>query len=236
MQRNRTTAVFALALFFTLVVAGVFAEKAPLSYTVTAPWKASVFGDIGGLDKITAENFEVTEKGDGTVVLRSANDRGKIASTSEGIAFYYREVPAGADFELSATASVSSFAKNNQVSFGIMVRDKVYDNEFLKTELGSYLAVGPVQTASTPGQFTFRRGAEGLSRKGDLLKSAPPGPGTTYRLSLRKTGEVYVLSLGDEELLVVSDFTALAGDIRYVGLYTSRNTTVTFSDISFTQK
>ncbi len=234
MKRNRT--ILVLASLLVLVAAVAFSEKAPLAYTVTAPWKGSVFGDIGGLDKITAENFEITEKGDGTVVLRSANDRGKIASTSEGIAFYYREVPAGADFELTATASVSSFAKNNQVSFGIMIRDKVYDNEFLKEGLGSYLAVGPVQTTATPAQFTFRRTADGLSRKGDILKSAPPGPGTTYKVSMKKTGDIYVLSFGDEEPMVVSDFTALAGDVRYVGLYTSRNTTVTFSNISFTQK
>ncbi|MDP3177414.1 MAG: hypothetical protein Q8M76_05890, partial [Spirochaetaceae bacterium] len=231
-------AVARLAAQAAVPAAGTAAGTAAPVYVVSGAWKGSVFGDIGGADKIVPENFEIAERGDGSVALRSANDRGKIASTSEGIAYYYREVPADSDFELAVTASVGTFAKNNQVSLGIMLRDKVYSNEFVKTDLGSYIAVGPINAANPIAQFAFMRGPEGLVKTADIAKSAPPGPGTSYRMSLKKSGNVYVLSFGDEEPFTIAQapaFTApaFAGETLYIGLFTSRNAQATFTDLRF---
>jgi hypothetical protein len=237
MKKIRSTSAAgatALAALCSALSAFPAAAQAPtIIYTVSGDWKASVFGDVGGLDKISAENFEIAEKEAGTVSLRSLNDRGKIASTSEGIAYYYREVSASADFELRATASVSSFARNNQVSFGIMLRDKVYMNEFVKADLGSYLALGPLGAANPTAQFVFQRTPDGLTRTGDIVKSQPPGPGTSYRISFKKTGDQYILSFGDEAPVAINGFPAFTGNARYIGLFTSRNTAVKFSELSF---
>src|SRR5690625_1716818 len=48
-------------------------------------WQGSVFGDVGGQDGINKENFEIKENEDNTVTLRSSNNKGKIASNSEGM-------------------------------------------------------------------------------------------------------------------------------------------------------
>jgi hypothetical protein len=233
MKRQARISAFAVCLALSLSAG---AQQAELKYAVTAPWGASVFGDVGGLDKIVADNFEIAEKGPGEVLLRSSNDRGKIASTSEGIAFYYRQVPAAADFEISAVATPAAFAKNNQVSFGIMLRDKVYANEFVKENLGSYMAVGPVSLANAAVQYYFQRSPEGLVKKMDVVKAASVAAGSSYALKLAKKGGIYTLCFGDEDPVVIDGFAAFAGEFRYVGLFTSRNATVTFSQVKFEAK
>jgi hypothetical protein len=234
MNTSRPPIVLAALLLAALAAFSAAAQGAPLAYAVSGEWKASVFGDVGGSDKINSENFEISEKGPGVVFMRSSNDRGKIASSSEGIAFYYLELPASADFELSATASVSAFAKNNQASLGIMLRDKVFANAFVNSGMGSYLAVGPINGGSKTPLYAFRRtAAEGLVKEGEIKKSPAPAPDAVYKLSLKKSGKDYTLRMGEEEPIVLPNFSAFSGETLYLGLFTSRNAAVTFSEVSF---
>ena len=131
----------------------------------------------------------------------------KLQSSSEGIAFYYQEIPSDTDFELTATATVESFDINNQVSFGIMLRDKILINESNKDTLGNYIAVGPIDTAKVPAKYTFSRNTEGQSKQGDITNEFVPAPGNTYKLSLKKTGDIYVLTFGSEEPVIIDNFT-----------------------------
>lgn len=227
--------LLALVLTFLLVISTMtvmsFATDQQM-ISISSDWQGSVFGDVGGQNKITYENFEITENSDGTVKLRSSNNRGKMASSSEGIAYYYKEVPADANFEFSATATVESFDINNQVSFGLMLRDKVPHNESTKENLGSYLAVGPINAAKDVAQISFHRIAGSkMAREGNMVNEAVPGPGSVYDLSIRKSGNIYVLQFGNEKPVIIDDFDAFAGSKVFAGLYTSRNTTVTFSNI-----
>ena len=79
--------------------------------TIYSDWSGTVFGDVGGQDKITKDNFEITESEEdaNTVVLRSSGNRGKISSSSDGIAYYFKQVPTDANFEITATATVETF-------------------------------------------------------------------------------------------------------------------------------
>ena len=219
-----------LLVFPSVAIPAAAEDSADDFISIKSDWKGSVFGDVGGQNKITSENFEITENDDGTVKLRSSNNCGKIASSSEGIAFYYREIPSGTNFELTATATVESFDMNNQVSFGIMLRDKILINESNKDPLGSYIAVGPIDVTKDPAKYTFSRNAQGQSKQGDIKNQPKPAPGNTYKLSLKKSGNIFVLAFGDEEPIILDSFT-FEGDILYAGLYTSRNTSVVFSDI-----
>ena len=62
-------------------------------------WNGTVFGDVGGQDKITAENFTAQLGADGSITLGVANNRGKIAGSSDGIMMYYVQLPAGTTFK-----------------------------------------------------------------------------------------------------------------------------------------
>ena len=54
--------------------------------TISSDWEGTVFGSVGGNDKITAGNFEISENEDGTVKVKSGNNRGKLSGGTDGIA------------------------------------------------------------------------------------------------------------------------------------------------------
>ena len=198
-------------------------------------WTGTVFGDVGGTDKLTAENFEISEIDDAAFTMRSSNNRGKIASSSEGITFLYQAVSGDDDFEAYAYAAVESFDVNNQVSFGFMLRDKIYDFVSTKEDLGSYLAVGPISVKNEVANFVFLRTPESTtSKQGELTDTPlPTAGGMEYDIFFAKTGNTYTLTFGNEEpyeLELPEGF--FASDELYIGLFTARNTTVTFSDVT----
>ncbi|GAA0136305.1 hypothetical protein YSY43_31460 [Paenibacillus sp. YSY-4.3] len=191
---------------------------------ITSDWRGSVFGDVGGADKITPVNFEIAENAGGTVTLRSSNDRGKISGSTEGIAYYFKEVAPDANFELTATAQVDAWTANNQVSFGLMLRSNVLDNENDGTFTGDYVAAGALDQKM---KALHKSQGGGLQKIEAFTSAASPAPGEEYRLSIKKSGSLYVVKIGDETA-AITDF---IGDIRYAGLYTARNVAVTFKDV-----
>lgn len=195
-------------------------------------WKKTVFGDIGGTNKITEENFEIKETESGGFLLRSSNNRGKISSRSEGITYAYKEIDNSDDFILTATATVKSFYLNNQVSFGLMVRDKVYENTSTKKDLGSYLALGPLDTKRDQYKFFFSRNSKGLEKDGLVYKTPKPIQGVSYDLTLIKSGNSYAFYFAGEKLFVRDNFEDFNSDKLYIGMFTSRNCEIEFSNIN----
>ncbi|MFB5660202.1 bacterial Ig-like domain-containing protein [Alteribacillus sp. HJP-4] len=191
-------------------------------------WQGSVFGNNGGQNGINSENFEIIENDDYTVTLRSSNDKGKIESNAEGLAYYFQDVPEEGNFELKATAKVESFDANNQVSFGLMLRSNVLDNENQGDFTGDYLSVGALD--QTMKGFYNLESLSSVEKDGYEFESAnAPAGGEEFELSVERNGDLYSISIGDETK-TVEDFD---GAIEYAGLYTTRNTEVTYSDISF---
>ena len=82
---------------------GKFVADSPADGTV---WNGTAFGNVGGDDKIRSGDFTSVVDG-GTVTLGVKNNRGKIASTVDGIMMYYVQIPAGTQFTLTATATVN---------------------------------------------------------------------------------------------------------------------------------
>ncbi len=195
--------------------------------TIYSDWHGTVFGDVGGQDKITKDNFEITESEENTdtVVLRSSGNRGKISSSSDGIAYYFKQVPTDANFEITATATVEHFDANNQVSFGVMLRDDVHAYlHGIEYGVGDYVAVG----ALDQNMKSFTR-LDGALTKVDFDNViTPPSSGAVYELSVRKSGNLVTVKIGDE-VKVIEDFT---GDINYAGLFTARNAKVEYSNVN----
>lgn len=193
--------------------------------TITSDWSGTVFGDVGGQDKIVRENFEITENMDGTVKVKSANNRGKISGSTDGIAYYFQEIPSDADFEFHATAYVESFDANNQVSFGIMLRDEVYDyvngTEYAS---GNHLSVGALDQTMK----AFKREDGSLNKIHTFAGgSHSPNSGQIFDLSVKKMGSLFVLQVNGEEK-IIEDYT---GAVQYAGLFTSRNTEIVYSNL-----
>ena len=194
-------------------------------------WNGSVFGNVGGDDKISGGDFTAVIDGQ-NITLGVANNRGKIASTVDGLMMYYVQLPAGTNFTLTAKATVNQLAKNNQVSFGLMARDEMYVDTSISDPLGDYVAVG-----------TRNQGAINcFGRKSGALYDGPAatvkyGAGDTVALKLVGTADGFTLTYGDNETASAGfDYalTAVDSDYIYVGFYAARNANVTFSDIQLT--
>gem|GEM_PF-186986 len=192
---------------------------------IGSEWQGSVFGDVGGQDKITLNNFSIMEQEDGSVTIRSVGDRGKIAGGSEGLAYYYQAVQPEDNYELTATAHVDHWgAANNQVSFGLMLRSNILENEHAGGSFtGNYAAAGALDQKMK----AFYKSAGTLVKNGMEFEAASPQTGESYQLRIKKSGSLIVLSVNGE----VQTISELTDEYRYVGLYTARNAVVTYTDV-----
>ncbi|TCK88013.1 Ig-like protein group 3 [Natranaerovirga hydrolytica] len=220
--------VMSLVLVFSSFSLTTFAQEEGTfedMINVSSDWEARVFGDNGGQSNYTSENFDITENEDNTVTMRVSNNRGKIASNSEGIAYYFQELPEDANFELSASVQVDSWEANNQVSFGIMARSNVMEDHINDGSFtGDYVSVGAIDQEMKG----FYKSGDSQQKNGYEFEDALlPSPGEEYELSLQKSGDIFSLTVNGETKILDEFDKAL----NYVGLYVSRNTAVTFSNV-----
>jgi len=219
-------------------------EKSKL-WTTTNPWWASVFGDIGGSPKLRDGSYAITETPDGVSMHSGtpAGAAGKIATTSDGLAFYFQQIPINKNFTLRATATVRSLSNNDQLSFGLMVRDAVWIDTSDASLLSPYIACGPLKISKKAGALSsFSREFNANSNtfaltNGQTVSSASAVPvvGSVINLSIVKVGAVYTVTFGSEPPATYTvDLNSLDPKNVYAGLYTVRQCQVDFSNISLT--
>lgn len=206
-------------------------------FQTTEPWYGTVFGDMGGVEKIAnPEIYEIVENGDKVMMhsggITGSPSAGKIASGSDGIAFYFQQIPAKKDFTLSATVEVKNIVKNNQVSFGLMVRDDVhidkYDNQ-IKTD---YVACGALGLARGEDAFStsFQR-LDGELQQTKVTNEKFPAAGSKIDLKITKTGDTYTVNFGKDSATYQAKLTETDKKWVYAGLYTVRAAYVEYSNI-----
>lgn len=192
---------------------------------VTSDWTGRVFGDCGGQERIVYENFEIRENDDRTVTMRVSNNRGKIAGSSEGLAYYFKELPGDVNYELRATARVHEWTANNQVTFGIMARSNVLEDNINDGSFtGDYIAVGAVNQEIRG--FLMSDGNQQKSGY-EFENSLLPAPGNVYDLSFQKAGDNYILTVNGE-IQIIDGY---ENELNYIGLFATRNTTVAYSNV-----
>ena len=211
-------------------------EDASQIFTTTAPWYGTVFGDCGGDEKIAdPECFEIVEDGN-KVTMHSGSTNGsksvgKIASASDGVAFYFQKIDITKDFTLTATAKVLNVAKNNQVAFGLMVRDDVYIDKFDNSINSDYIAVGGFKFAA-PTASSYSRIDTAIT---PTDSAQPIANGTVVDLSITKKGNVYTVKCGSNpEVSYTADLKNVDAANVYAGLYTARAAYVEFSNVKLT--
>jgi lysophospholipase L1-like esterase len=214
-------------------------------WTTTDPWMGSVFGDVGGTSKITGGSFAIGETSTSPLVVSMSSGSptvaaGKIAAATDGIAFYFQQVPIAEDFVLSATATVTSVTfSNSQVGFGLMVRDAAWTDVSDASLLSSYVAVGPLKgNAPATAWSSFIRDTSAPTQlTGTVVGAAAdvPAAGSVLDLSIAKSGSTYTCTYGTEAPTVYTiDLNAIDGAYVYAGLFTARQSEIVFSNISLT--
>ena len=214
-------------------------------WTTTAPWQGSAFGDIGGTSKVSDGSFAITETSASPLVVSmrsgtATTSAGKIAGATDGIAFYFQQVPIGNDFTLKATATVTSITQNNsQVGFGLMVRDAAWTDVSDASLLSSYVAVGTLKGNNPATAWSsFQRDTSAPTQLTGTVVSSPavvPVAASVVDLTIVKAGSTYTCTYGAEAPAVyIVDLNAIDGDFVYAGLFTARACQVEFSNVSLT--
>ncbi|MEK4850121.1 bacterial Ig-like domain-containing protein [Paenibacillus sp. FSL H7-0756] len=224
LQRLLSVFVTVLLLFSSIPIS-LSAEAAGTSgQAEPGPWTFSAFGGNTSQGK----NPEPAIEYPSTVTLTTYG--GKISGTDEGLSFYYRELPASTNFELRARATVIAFNSNsgvstpNQKSFGLMLRDTVNPHGSSSTTTSNYAAAGALDLVM-----------KGFYKKTAQVKLNPfaglsaPAAGEVYDLSIRKSGDTYLLSVnGQTEIVTLED---TFSETMFAGIYVSRDATVAFSEL-----
>jgi hypothetical protein len=165
---------------------------------------------------------------------------GKIAAATDGIAFYFQQVPIEKDFTLKATATVTSIVYNNsQVGFGLMVRDAAWTDTSDASLLSSYVAAGTLKGNNPAGAWSsFQRDTSAPTQlTGTVVGSAAAVPvaGSVVDLTIVKAGTTYTCTYGTEAPAVYNvELNAIDGGFVYAGLFTARECQVEFSNVSLT--
>jgi len=192
-------------------------------------FSGTAFGDLGG--KPTTTNYTLALDGQNiNMVVR--NNKGKIASTADGVIMYYYQIPADKNFTISAKVTINAFDSNDQVSFGLMARDDMYLDTNTKDLLGDYVAAGPLKlTKGTDGWSSFARKSGVLTKGANLTKEYQAGDVVEVMIASNSDG--YACTFDGQTVTGGFDFKLQKNDAEYVyvGLYAARNCDVTFSDI-----
>ncbi len=197
-------------------------------------FKGTVFGDVGGTPSTKNQILETDANGNMHIAVM--NNKGKISSASDGIAMYYYKIPADASFTLTADMTINSFDSNNQVAFGLMVRDAMYIDFNSKDPNGDSVNAAFSRLADmSSGDACYNSYArkDGKLTYGPALSRAYAA-GETVTLVLSGTSDGYATKIGDEETVSGGfDFklTNFDEDNVYIGMFAARNADVTFSNI-----
>lgn len=204
-----------------------YAEDIVTSSNPESKWSGSVFGDVGGQEGIGPKNFSISEDPSGSINVRAANNKGKIASSTDGLIYYYQEIDPSEDFTMTALMEINDYSSNNQVAFGLMVRDEILLDEHDSDFGTDYVAAGAIRLADPVVKHTLTRIEGKQGRKGDY--SYNPSAGDELRVNLEKNGNTYTTWVEDEEAVVTE--MEFSGDTMYIGVFAVRNADVTFNEV-----
>lgn len=209
-------------------------------WSSVGPWKGTVFGNVGEAGSINKNNFALDADENGNIHIRAGEFTskdagkgvGKISTPNEGLAMYYQAIPADRNFTLTADVKINKLVSNNQVSFGLMVRDDIYLDLTANETLGDYVAAGPLDIASTQQTNSFAR-KNGVLKKGGTCTKVY-GVGDTMTIKIKKSVDGYTCTYGENAPVSAGfDFklTAIDSEFVYAGMFASRNADVTFSNV-----
>jgi lysophospholipase L1-like esterase len=211
------------------------------NFDTKEPWWGSAFGNIGGASKAANPDLNEIEETANGVIMHSgmkdgSKDSGKIASSEDGLLFYFQKLPVEKDFTLKATAKILYIKSNNQVSFGLMARDNVIIDDSIGGMNSNYAAAGAVKIKNENWSAGFARIDTVLNENPHAVE-ALPAKDTVVALSITKKGDEFTVQYGKEEPVTYTvKLNEYDKENQYVGLYTSRCAYVEFTDISLDVK
>lgn len=204
-------------------------------WDVTPPWSGSVFGAAVGANNADIHtNHDIIEQGIDSVQLVSRNNKGKIASSEDGLVMYFQEIDSDQDFTLTANAHINSYDENSsQTGFGLMLRDDIILNQQCIIN-SPYIAVGNV-AQSSKNIAVFRRLSDTTLERSAINSETI---NSDIELKLSRTNGVISAQFGDNDPITFNDslcdLTKVCANKDYVGMFVTRNADISFNNIKLT--
>ncbi|SFJ50444.1 Ig-like domain (group 3) [Halobacillus dabanensis] len=180
-------------------------------------WEFAAFGSNTGKDKNPPPTFNE----DGSLSLEATG--GKIASSEQGLSFYYLKLTEDTNFEFSTTVHVDEYTPDSQRAFGLMVKDEVGENGDSDHHASNYIAVGGLDDEM---RGFYSDGS--LSKLDPFPENIAPASGETYELSIKKSGDMFRVTSNGESKTISLD--GNFQDDLYVGMFVARNGSIPFHD------
>lgn len=208
--------------------------------TTASGWYGTAFGDCGGAPATASNGYYATETSSGIFKIGqtgTSSPKGKIANTSVGIAFLFKQISISRNFTLSGTAKVLNTASVKQAGFGLMLRDDCYVPANDKSILSNFVASSIYCDTDSSVKFNMKfenglaAGSNGLSNlyaAGDTVTFTIKRLGQVVKVTTVYKGENYTETYTD------FDFVAKDNDYFYAGFFATRGTCIEVSDVTFT--
>lgn len=223
--------------------------------TLTAGWYGTGFGDCGGEPYSSGNGYVAKEVSAGVFNVGQCTTnsasyaKGKIASTSEGIAFLFKQLSINDNFEFSADATIISAKPDNkgdekQRGFGLMLRDACWipdstnDNKTNNAAfISNYVAAGILQEKATSTVINYSRDNETAYTKSNNSLTTGYAEGETAKFSIKRVGQSVVVETTYKDKTYTTsyldfDFEAKDSQYIYVGMYAARGTIIEFTNVS----
>lgn len=190
-------------------------------------WYGTVFGDVGGADKIKTDNFTITGSG-GTFVL-DCKGSGKFSSSTDGMAAIFMPIDASKDFTAQVSATVNNAANiDKQTSFGLMLRDDIYIDTYDASIKSNYVSAGILNG----GAVFAMKGETRSATNGSALIAAQ-----NYTLKIEKSGSSITATVIQGNNTVTKTYTDISltdsdSTNVYLCMYAVRNIKVTFNNVN----
>ena len=210
--------------------------------TLTKGWYGTAFGDTGGDPNSQANGYIAKETSKGVFkvgqYLDTGSNKGKFSSSSDGLAFLFKQIEANKNFTLTAKAKVLTAANTKQAGFGLMLRDDVYLPIKDASVKGNYIANGFLCDSSSMTAIFSRDSDSKITKSNNTISSLYSANdeatftierlGQKVSVTIEYKGKTY-----SEEYL---DFPLTNKDSKYmyIGMFANRGTTVEFSNVTFT--
>lgn len=204
--------------------------------TQTTGWYGTAFGDTGG--DPTGKGFVAKEDTTSIFTVGNPNSSGKITSSTEGIAFLFKQISKDDNFTITCDVEVTSQANIKQAGFGLMLRDDCYLPVKDASIVSNYVCAGMYTTSSTNTQIVYSRENGALS-SGSGSITGYYATNDTAKLKIERTGQVVVCTVEYKNTTYTNtytdfDFLAIDNDYMYVGMYATRGTVCEFTNVVYT--
>ncbi|WP_407426394.1 SGNH/GDSL hydrolase family protein [Treponema sp.] len=208
--------------------------------TTTSGWYGTAFGDTGGAPATASNGYYATETSSGVFKVGqtgTTSPKGKIANSSVGVAFLFKQISVSRNFTLTGSANVLATADKNQAGFGLMLRDDCYEPANDKSILSNFVAASLYcdTTSSVKFNMKFENGLTAGSGGLSALYAADD----TATFTIKRLGQVVTVTTvykGETytETYTDFDFVAKDNDYFYAGFFATRGTCIEVSDVTFT--